>query len=181
MSSLARLADKPDQQAISRLTTRMEKNHGDFCKFAAQSVAKTGLKDKIALLESYAALVQNDQEITHWSASYSDSHISKEFYSSFTNADTGLKFDTQTAGLRLGVRFGSGANVFSETWCKAETSFDQLKQLHEEAKKYIEQARDYFHRAENIEGGVYTMLTAAGSRHFCARSFCHKSEADFKS
>ncbi len=180
LSQLARLAEKPDAQAIARLTTRMEKNVGDFCKFAGQSVAKTGLKDKIVLLESYAGLVQDDQEITHWSASYSDSHISKEFYSSLSTADSGLKFDTQTAGLRLGVRFGSGANVFSETWCKAETGFDQLKQLHAEAKKYIEQARDYFHRAENIEGGVYTViLSPLAAGIFAHESFGHKSEADF--
>jgi len=180
LAQLAMLADKPDKQAISRLTTRMEKNLGDFCKFAAQSVAKTGLKDKISLLESYAALVQNDKEITHWSASYSDSHISKQFYSNLTKTDTGLKFDTQTAGLRLGVRFGSGANVFSETWCKAETVFDQLKQLHAEAKEYIEQARDYFHRAENIEGGVYTViLSPLAAGIFAHESFGHKSEADF--
>ena len=180
LAQLARLADKPDKQAISRLTNRMEKNLGDFCIFAAQSVAKTGLKDKISLLESYAALVQNDKEITHWSASYSDSHISKEFYSNLTNTDTGLKFDTQTAGLRLGVRFGSGANVFSETWCKAETGFEQLHQLHAEAKKYVEQARDYFHRAENIEGGGYTViLSPLAAGIFAHESFGHKSEADF--
>ncbi|PKL45974.1 MAG: TldD/PmbA family protein [Candidatus Riflebacteria bacterium HGW-Riflebacteria-2] len=181
LSQLAKLAAAADQKAIAKLTARMEKNNGDFCSFTSQSVAKTSLQDKITLLESYADLIKNDSEITHWSASYSDSHICKDIYSSLaTDANAGLHFDTQTAGLRLGIRFGSDANVFSETWCKAETGFEQLKQLQAEAKKYIEQARDYFHRAENIEGGVYTViLSPLAAGIFAHESFGHKSEADF--
>lgn len=181
LSLLAKLASPPDPFAIGKVTDRLEKNHGDFRKFNEQSVARVDLQRKISLLESYAALISNDSQITHWSASYSDGHISKEFYSSLTqsNAD-GLRFDTQTAGLRLGVRFGSGSNVFSETWCKAEVEFDKLSSLHEEAKEYIEQARDYYQKAEKIAGGVYTViLSPLAAGIFAHESFGHKSEADF--
>ncbi|HAE40387.1 MAG TPA: TldD/PmbA family protein [Candidatus Riflebacteria bacterium] len=181
LRQLAKLASPPDLVAISKVTDRLEKNHGDFRKFTEQSVARVDLQHKISLLESYAALINNDSQITHWSASYSDGHISKEFYSSLNQSNSGgLLFDTQTAGLRLGVRFGSGANVFSETWCKAEVEFEKLGSLHEEAKKYVEQARDYYQRAEKIEGGVYTViLSPLAAGIFAHESFGHKSEADF--
>ena len=178
LKQLAKLAAEPDQNAISKVTTRLEKNCGDFCKYQQQSVAKVDLQKKITLLDSFAVLIKNDSEITHWSATYSDSHCEKEFYSSLQPAR--LRFDTQTAGLRLGMRFGSGANVFSETWCKAEVHFDQLVSLHDEAKKYIEQARDYYKRAEKIEGGIYTVvLSPMAAGIFAHESFGHKSEADF--
>lgn len=180
LQQLARLAEPADLKQIKKLTDKMENNSGNFCRFVEQSLAKTGLNDKITLLQSYAGLISADQEITHWSASYSDSHIEKKIYTSLHIQEQELSFDTQTAGLRLGIRFGSGANVFSETWCKAETCFEKLKNLHEEAKKYIEQARDYYHRAEKIEGGTYTVvLSPLAAGIFAHESFGHKSEADF--
>ncbi|MBU1108227.1 MAG: TldD/PmbA family protein [Candidatus Riflebacteria bacterium] len=178
LKQLAKLASPPDLAAIAKVTVRLENNSGDFCKYKKQSVAKVDLQQKIALLDSYAALIKDDSEVTHWSATYSDSRSEKEFYSSLQKE--GLVFDTQTAGLRLGMRFGSGTNVFSETWCKAEVQFEQLNKLHDEAKQYIEQARDYYKRAEKIEGGIYTVvLSPMAAGIFAHESFGHKSEADF--
>ncbi|MDD3146759.1 MAG: TldD/PmbA family protein [Candidatus Riflebacteria bacterium] len=156
---------------------RMQTNTGDFCRFAANSVKSVSSGEKIKLTESFAALVAEDKEITHWSSSYSDARIIKSFYSSL---GANLQFDTQTAGLRLGFRFGSGANVFSETWCRAESDFMPLTKLHHEAKAHIEKARAFFVGAEKIEGGNYTVvLSPMAAGIFAHESFGHKSEADF--
>lgn len=180
LKQLAKLATKPDLAKINKVTARLEKNHGDFRSFSEQSVARTNLQEKTSLLKSYVCLLSSDKEITHWSASYSDSHIEKEFHSSLHDNGKGLHFDTQIAGLRLGIRFGSGSNAFSEAWCKAESTLDKLKNLHDMARDYIEKVRDYYHRAESIEGGVFTViLSPLAAGIFAHESFGHKSEADF--
>ncbi|HOI92009.1 MAG TPA: TldD/PmbA family protein [Candidatus Rifleibacterium sp.] len=156
---------------------KMQVNTGDHCRFAQTSVSKVQLPEKITLTESFADLVKNDGQISHWSVSYSDAHIIKQFYSSL---GASLKFDTQTAGLRLGFRFGSGANVFSETWCKALPEFKPLAGLHHEARELVEKAREFFTSAEKIQGGNYTVvLSPMAAGIFAHESFGHKSEADF--
>lgn len=177
LAGLAALA-RPDKEILSHpMVTRMQKNTGVHCSFTAGSVKDVTLKEKIRLNESYAALVAEDKQISHWSASYSDAHIIKEFYSSIGGD---LKFDTQTAGLRLGFRFGSGPNVFSETWCKAQSHFAELGNLHQEAREYVDKARQFFLHAEKIPGGNYTVvLSPLAAGIFAHESFGHKSEADF--
>ncbi len=78
------------------------------------------------------------------------------------------------------MRFGSGKDVFSESWCKADCSFQGLQNLQNEAGDYIEQARDFFHHAEPLAGGNYTVvLSPMAAGIFAHESFGHKSEADF--
>lgn len=177
LSGLAQLG-QPDP-AIDKHPTvqRLQANKGDFCHFAECSVKNIEIKEKIRLSESFAELVKADKEISHWSVSYSDARVIKSLYSS---NGTALTFDTQTAGLRAGFRFGSGANVFSETWCKAVTRYDELTNLHQEAREYIEKARQFFRSAEKIDGGNYTVvLSPLAAGIFAHESFGHKSEADF--
>ncbi len=177
LSGLAQLG-QPDP-AIDKHPTvkRLQANKGDFCRFADCSVKNVEIKEKIRLSESFAELVKDDNEISHWSVSYSDARVIKSLYSS---NGTALTFDTQTAGLRVGFRFGSGANVFSETWCKAATRYDELTNLHQEACEYIGKARQFFRSAEKIDGGNYTVvLSPLAAGIFAHESFGHKSEADF--
>ncbi len=177
LSELAKLGKANPDIGEHATIKRLQANTGDFCRFNACSVKNVPLTEKIRLTESFAALVADNKQITHWSSVYSDARISKHFYSSL-GAD--LKFDTQTAGLRLGFRFGSGANVFSETWCKAVSEYPGLTSLHQEARAHIEKAREFFTGAEKIAGGNYTVvLSPMAAGIFAHESFGHKSEADF--
>ncbi len=177
ISCLAALAQPTPTINDHPIVRRLQKNNGEYFRFKQNNVEKTELAQKIKLVESYAELVSKDQMINHWSVIYSDSHIEKNFHSSIGSS---IKFDTQTAGLRLGFRFGSGANVFSETWCKALEEFAGLNQLQSEAKEHIEKARDFYQHAEKIEGGNYTVvLSPMAAGIFAHESFGHKSEADF--
>ncbi|HNX75688.1 MAG TPA: TldD/PmbA family protein [Candidatus Rifleibacterium sp.] len=177
LAELAKLGQANGTIAEHPAVMRMQVNKGEYCRFSASSVKDKPLQEKIRLTESFASLVAEDKQISHWSAIYSDSRVIKHFSSSL-GAD--LTFDTQTAGLRLGFRFGSGANVFSESWCKARSDFNELHELHQEARDFIEQARDFFVRAEKIPGGNYTVvLSPMAAGIFAHESFGHKSEADF--
>lgn len=177
IDELAKLANPNPQINENPVIKKLEANKGTFNYFKDQEVENVSLSEKRKLLDSYNKLVSEDKEITHWSGIYTDNHTRKEIFSSL-GAD--VKFDTQIAGLRLGVRFGSGKDVFSESWCKADKSFSKLVSLHSEAKKYIDQVRDFFHKAERIEGGNYTVvLSPMAAGIFAHESFGHKSEADF--
>jgi TldD protein len=177
IAGLAGLAKANPDISRHAIMQRLQRNTGKELRFAGSSVSDITTDEKIKLTESYAALVSGDSQITHWSAAYSDARIIKEFYSSI---GSDLTFDTQTSGLRLGFRFGSGADVFSETWCKALPEFAGLKSLHIEARDYIEKARIFFEQAETISGGNYTVvLSPLAAGIFAHESFGHKSEADF--
>ncbi|NCB37631.1 MAG: TldD/PmbA family protein [Erysipelotrichia bacterium] len=177
LAGLAGLGQASSDISAHPTVKRMQANAGDFCKFSSCSVKNILLAQKIELTESFAALVAGDNQISHWSVSYSDSRVIKHFCSSM-GAD--LTFDTQTAGLRLGFSFGNGANVFSESWCKATSQYTDLAGLRHEAKDYIEKARRFFTDAEKIAGGNYTVvLSPMAAGIFAHESFGHKSEADF--
>ncbi|MGM0599307.1 MAG: TldD/PmbA family protein [Candidatus Rifleibacteriota bacterium] len=177
IEKLAKLAQANDKILENPIIKKMQSNKGVFYSYESNEVEKINLKEKRMLLDSYRALIEGDKEISHHSAVYTDNHTYKEIYSSL---GANLKFDTQIAGLRLGVRFGSGKNVFSESWSKAATTFDELRNLQDIAKKYIEQARDFYKNAQQIDGGNYTVvLSPMAAGIFAHESFGHKSEADF--
>lgn len=177
IDDLAKLAI-PDQNIQNHaLIKKLEINRGCFANFTENSVKKIDLATKKTLLESYLGLLKNNQAITHWTGFYSDNHTRKKLYSSL---GTNLEFDTQIAGLRLGVRFGTGKDVFSESWSKAADSFKKLSGHHFEASACIEQVEDFFRKAEKIDGGNYTVvLSPLAAGIFAHESFGHKSEADF--
>jgi TldD protein len=177
IDKLAQLAEPNHKILENPIIKKLQCNKGENYSYKNKEVEKISLKDKRKLLDSYRALIDDDKEISHHSAVYTDNHTYKTIYSSL---GTNLKFDTQIAGLRLGVRFGSGKDVFSESWSKAATTFDELQNLQGKAKKYIEQARDFYKNAEQIEGGNYTVvLSPMAAGIFAHESFGHKSEADF--
>lgn len=177
IDSLARLA-KPDPDIVQNaVVKKMQQNSGSFSGFSGREIEKHSLAEKKALLESYYSLITSQPEISHWSALYTDNHTEKHIFSSL---GSNLKFDTQIAGLRLGIRFGSGSNVFSESWSKAEDELKKLQNLHEEASKYIEQVKNFYKNAETIAGGNYcVVLSPLAAGIFAHESFGHKSEADF--
>ena len=177
IDNLAKLA-RPDEKILEHpMVKKLEANSGIFDNFIDQEVENHSLNEKQILLNSYMELVQSDNDITHWSAIYTDCHTRKEIFSSL---GAKIKFDTQISGLRLGFRFGTGKDVFSESWCKACDCFAGLEKLQDEAKKYIEQARDFYKNAQKIDGGNYTVvLSPMAAGIFAHESFGHKSEADF--
>ena len=177
IDQLAKLTTPNEKILENPIIEKIQVNKGIYYSYKNNEVESISLKDKRELLDSYRKIIENDKEITHHSAVYTDNHTYKELYSSL---GTDLKFDTQIAGLRLGVRFGSGKNVFSESWSKAVTTFDELKNLQDTAKKYVEQARDFYKNAQQIDGGNYTVvLSPMAAGIFAHESFGHKSEADF--
>jgi TldD protein len=177
IDALAKLAKANEKISEHKVLQKIQINTGTFQFFENSKTENISLAEKKDLIESYVALVNNDKDISHHSGIYTDTHTYKEIYSSL---GTNLKFDTQIAGIRLGVRFGTGKNVFSESWCQAKKCFKELENLHSQAKKYIEQARDFFKNAQTIEGGNYTVvLSPMAAGIFAHESFGHKSEADF--
>lgn len=177
LSNLASLATAAANLQNDSTVKKMQINKGEFLTFAGHKISNISLEDKIQLVKSYAELVSKDKDITHWSSNYSDTYCEKRIFSSL---GTDVRFDNQIAGLRLGFRFGSGANVFSETWCKALDKYEGLAELHNEAEEHISRARDFFRNAETIDGGTYTVvLSPMAAGIFAHESFGHKSEADF--
>ncbi|GAB4275640.1 MAG: TldD/PmbA family protein [Candidatus Rifleibacteriota bacterium] len=177
IDELASLANPDPNLKSNPILEKLEANIGEYHHFTGQEVENRTLKEKRQLLDSYNKLVATDNEISHWSGIYSDNHTRKEIYSS---KGANLKFDTQIAGIRVGFRFGSGKKVFSESWCKAKSCYEELAALHDETRNYIEQARIFYKDAQNIEGGNYTVvLSPMAAGIFAHESFGHKSEADF--
>ncbi len=177
LESLAALATPNPDVNNHPLVVRLQKNSGDCCRYNKNSVQNIPLSEKLALAREYAHVVENDEEINYWSANYSDSNITKEFSSSI---GCNVKFDTQITGMRIGFKFGSGANGFSEMWCKAFTTYEELKGLQHLTKAHIEKARNFYKNAQTIPGGNYTVvLSPMAAGVFAHESFGHKSEADF--
>ena len=111
LANLASLATPNPEVNKHPLVVRLQKNSGDCCRFQKNNVKNIPLHDKLALAKEYAKVVENDSEINFWSANYSDSNLVKEFSSSI---GCNVKFDTQISGMRIGFKFGSGADGFSE-------------------------------------------------------------------
>ena len=177
LSELASLATPNPDINNHHLVKRFQKNSGDYCKYQKNSVQKISLSEKLALAKKYANIVEKDDEINYWSVNYSDSNTIKEFSSSI---GCDVKFDTQISGMRIGFKFGSGSSGFSETWCKAFTTFDELKNLQHLTEAHIEKARKFYKNAHTIPGGNYTVvLSPMAAGVFAHESFGHKSEADF--
>lgn len=177
LANLASLAKANKEINNHPVVKRMQRN---ICKqtiYQENSVEKVNLQDKLKLLESYSKQAINDSEINHWNIVYSDKNLKKNFYSSI---GSDIEFDTQIAGVRLAFRFGSGANSFTEMWCKADVCYEKITDLHTECQKRIDQAKDFYKNAETIPGGNYTVvLSPMAAGIFAHESFGHKSEADF--
>ena len=177
LANLASLATPNPNVNQHPLVVRLQKNSGDCGRFQKNNVKNIPLHDKLALAKEYVKVVENDPEINYWSANYSDSNLVKEFSSSI---GCNVKFDTQISGMRIVFKFGSGADGFSEMWCKAFTSFEELKGLQNLTKEHIEKARSFYKNAHTIPGGNYTVvLSPMAAGVFAHESFGHKSEADF--
>ncbi|MDD3377097.1 MAG: DNA gyrase modulator, partial [Candidatus Riflebacteria bacterium] len=177
LENLASLAKANKEINNHPVVKRMQRN---ICKqtiYQENSVEKVNLQDKLKLLESYSKQAINDSEINHWNIVYSDKNLKKNFYSSI---GSDIEFDTQISGVRLAFRFGSGANSFTEMWCKADVCYEKITDLHTECQKRIDQAKDFYKNAETIPGGNYTVvLSPMAAGIFAHESFGHKSEADF--
>ncbi len=152
-------------------------NKGKFCKFQDNSVKNIDLKEKLEVLKTYTALVENDEEVSHWNGIYLDNNLKKNFYSSL---GTDIEFDTQITGIRVMFRFGGGADSFTEVWSEGNTEYNEITKLQDKCRERLEQARHFFQNAETIEGGNYpVVLSPMAAGIFAHESFGHKSEADF--
>ena len=177
LAGLAKLAKENPNVNETPIVKKIQKNVGNKCIFTDCLVEKIDLKTKKELLESYDAILAADKEITHRSSVYSDTTITKHFYSSIGSDVT---FDFQLTGVRSVFTFGTGANAFTEMWCKADTKYENITNLHKECKARIEQAKYFYKNAETIPGGDYTVvLSPMAAGIFAHESFGHKSEADF--
>lgn len=177
LAKLSRLAKENPEIGSNPVVQKHQVNKGKHCKFEANSVKAVPLKDKLEVLKTYTALVDGDKDVTHWSGVYSDNNLKKSFYSSL---GTELEYDTQIAGVRVGFRFGGGADSFTEVWCEADTEYEKITKLQDKCRARLEQARHFFQNAETIEGGDYTVvLSPMAAGIFAHESFGHKSEADF--
>ncbi|MDD3001287.1 MAG: TldD/PmbA family protein [Candidatus Riflebacteria bacterium] len=177
LHNLAGLAKENKEINNHPVVKRMQQNVCKQCIYQENSVEKVNLQDKLKLLETYSEHVIDDSDITHWNIVYSDNNLKKNFYSSI---GSNIEFDSQIAGVRVAFRFGSGANSFTEIWCKADVCYDKITNLHSECESKIAQAKDFYKNAETIPGGNYTVvLSPMAAGIFAHESFGHKSEADF--
>jgi len=144
--------------------------------FAENSVAKIPVEEKKAVLTSYFPIF-DIPEVIQSNFMYVDKKVVKSFYSS---KGSNLVFDSQTAGMRVGCDFLIGEEKGRESFSKAFTTFEPLKDLEDFYKEELTKQVDYVTHAENVESGEYTVvLSPMATGVFTHESFGHKSESDF--
>ncbi|NLM17490.1 MAG: TldD/PmbA family protein [Candidatus Riflebacteria bacterium] len=177
LADLAKLAEPNPDIENHPVVMKMEVNKGDKRKYQENHISKVSLEEKKALLEHYAKITKEYEDITHWSIAYTDSNLEKEFISS---KGCHVQFDTQITGVRLGFTFGVGSDAFREMWSRGFVDFEGLKGREEAIKHQIDKALFFYKNAETIPGGDYTVvLSPMASGVFAHESFGHKSESDF--
>lgn len=145
--------------------------------FQQNSVSKIHVDKKHQLLQRFFPLLDNNELIRSWKANYVDRKVIKEFYSS---KGAEIIFDTQLAGLSIGMEFAEGEKRLSESYEQAFDTFDKLWSDLEEFESYIKECENFLINSKPIEPGKYTViLSPLAAGVFAHESFGHKSEADF--
>ena len=155
---------------------KFQKNTGDHCRFEKNSLKNISLHDKLATTKEYCKIVETDPDINFCMVEYFDFNKVKEFSSSI---GCNVKFDIQHSGIVMVLRFGSGLESLMEFCQEASPYFENLKDMQNHAREYIEKARNFYKNAQTIPGGDYTVvLSPKVAGVFAHESFGHKSEAD---
>ncbi len=177
IDNLAKLAT-PNPQILSHpIVAKFEVNKEECIKFDSISFEKINIQEKLDTIQQYAKIIKTKNELSHWRINYTDKNTLKEFYSS---KGASLKFDTQIGGLSFGFTFGTSKDVFSDGCQVCEDNFPALKNHSEKLQKDLDASEEFFHKAETIDGGNYTVvLSPMATGIFAHESFGHKSEADF--
>lgn len=152
-------------------------NKANLLKYEDNSIAKVDIQKKHDLLKECFPLVISNQYIKNWRANYVDRRVVKEFYSS---KGSEITFDTQLAGISIGMDFIDESRRFSDSFQRAFDNFDKLNNKVEECKDFIAKCEDFMLRAVAIKPGKYSIiLSPQAAGVFAHESFGHKSEADF--
>ena len=177
INDLAKLATANDSIGQHPVVAKLEVNKGEFLRFDSSSVKNVEIKEKISLVKDYSQLFEEYKDLSHWKVTYIDWNVQKSFFSS-KGAD--LKFDSQISGLSLSYRFGTGTDIFADAVNITSETFAEHLSKKEQARKELQEGKEFFDNAEVIEGGNYTVvLSPMAAGVFAHESFGHKSEADF--
>lgn len=176
LDALFKMAKAKDNILDHPIVKKFEVHQKDSILFAKNSVEKISIEDKKAVLESCFDIFDCD-EIVQSNYMYVDKHVEKQFYSS---KGAKLKFDNQTVGIQIGCQFVIGEEKGRESFSKAFTTFEPLKNIREFLKVQLEKQIDYVKHAVNVEAGEYiVLLSPMATGVFTHESFGHKSESDF--
>lgn len=155
----------------------LEINKEECILFSEESVSMIDLKEKLNLLKNYYSIINNRPLIKTWTATYLDKKVVKEFYSS---KGSEIRFDTQTAGMKIGMSFANENNNLSEGFQCSGTKFQALKGKEKEIEAFAVKCEEFLQNAKAITPGKYTVvLSPEAAGVFAHESFGHKSEADF--
>ncbi len=155
----------------------LEANKSEDVRFAKDSVTKTPLEKKRALLEEVLDCT-DDETIVNTDGFYVDNRTVKTFFSS---KGASVTFDKETAGIGVVLDIVHGENKDRMASSMAKTRFEDL---HDAAKDFFaeEFAKDvdFVKRAVPAEAGEHpVLLSPLATGVFTHESFGHKSEADF--
>lgn len=153
-----------------------EVNKDEIVRFAKSCVADISVSEKAAFAKDAAARVKSDYaKIVD--AAYVDRYSVYEFYSS-KGAD--IKYDFQTCGLRLSVRFAKDDEYIDNYRILNLTDFEKLRKDFS-LEGFVEESENMLLRSKKLEkAGTYpVILSQEVTGVFAHESFGHKSEADF--
>ncbi|MBI9014218.1 MAG: TldD/PmbA family protein [Clostridiales bacterium] len=176
LDALCKMATPHEDIGNHPVVQMFEVHNDEQLLFAKNSVSNIPVEEKKRLMTSYFPIF-DVKEVIQSNFMYVDKKVIKSFYSS---KGSNLIFDSQTAGLRIGCDFLIGEEKGRESFSKAFTAFEPLKDLDGFYKEELEKQIDYVARAENVESGEYTVvLSPMATGVFTHESFGHKSESDF--
>jgi len=156
---------------------RIEVNRGEHLRYADNPVHTIANPEKIALLQTYVPLLQNESAVQKSRIYYLDNNTVKHIISS---QGTDLYFDRQSCSISLrytlqgkDAPFDSGEDIY-------ETSFDKLADRQDKFETALARDLEFCRNAVPVKPGVYTcVLSPVVTGVFAHESFGHKSEADF--
>jgi len=174
---LSQYANPNEHIEENPVVKKFQVNKENLLKFKDGDIKKISIKEKQNLLKEYFPALQEYEFIKHWNAYYVDRKIYKEFYSS---KGSSIKFDNQTTGLTIKMKFAKGDKHLAEAFQKSSNNINDIKGKIEEFKSFVSKCYDFLINSKPVEPGNYTViLSPIAAGVFAHESFGHKSEADF--
>lgn len=177
IDKLALMAKKNEKINEDPVVKKFEINTGQFLYFQDNDILNISQEEKLNILKSYFPIISETEEIKMWRATYVDSKVTKQFFSS-KGAD--LKFDYQTCAIAFRYSINIDGKTLDSKYEKTTTDFNELRLSHEKLRDKIDKDMIYTKDAKPIKPGKYTIIfSPIATGVFTHESFGHKSEADF--
>lgn len=158
------------------IVKQFQVNTGKFLKYDKDDITKINKEEKADLLKSFFETLNSKEIIKMWKAFYVDNKKIQRFYSS---KGAELIFDSQRAGIAIGLALQDGGKTFSDLFTKGSDNFYDLTNQESKLDDFLLKCEDFLKNSKPIVPGKYTLiLSPLASGIFAHESFGHKSEAD---